>query len=171
MSGWRPGNSRLEIVVAGIALWLAACATVDSSRSKEIFYLHLPAPDGSLVDLSRFKGKVLMLDFFTTWSQASVVAIPGYSALYDRYHQEGLAVCAIALDEMGAKVVQPFVDGMRIPYPVLLADDRVKSGSSPLGDFSINPVLIIFDRSGKIRKVFVGLVPLRQIEKLVKELL
>jgi len=60
---------------------------------------------------------------------------------------------------------------MEIPYPVLLANERVKNGSSPLGKLTVTPLLLLFDKSGRLMKVLAGYVDPRALEKLVTQLL
>ncbi len=77
----------------------------------------------------------------------------------------------IALDDLGLNVVAPFAAGMDIPYPVLLADERIKNGSSPLGNLSVTPLLMLFEKSGRLTRVIAGFVDPRLIEKMILELL
>jgi peroxiredoxin len=148
------------------------CASLEpEQRRQQLFSMKLPAVDGKTVKLSDFRGQVLLVDLFTTWSQTSMLAIPGYSGLHRRYHQKGLSCLGIAMDELGSQVVLPYVEGMDIPYPVVYADDAIKRGQSPLGDVSITPILLVFDRSGILRKIFLGLVPVEQVEQIIVKLL
>jgi hypothetical protein len=52
-----------------------------------------------------------------------------------------------------------------------LASDSVRKGESPFGEINANPLLFVFDREGKLRKIFVGHVPLKDVEKVILELL
>jgi thiol-disulfide isomerase/thioredoxin len=131
----------------------------------------LPRAGGGRLDFSDFRGRVLLVDFFTTWNQASILAIPGLASLHRRYAARGLAVVGVALDELGEDVVLPYAVGMEIPYPVVLATDRIRNGKSPFGDLSALPSLFVFDSHGRLRKVLVGYVPLERIERLVVALL
>ena len=168
-------NNRFSGRWALILLLVAACLSCASlepeQRRLQLFSMKLPASDGKTVNLSDFRGQVLLVDLFTTWSQSSMLAITGYSGLYRRYHQQGLNCLGIALDELGSQVVQPYVEGMDIPYPVAYADDAIRQGDSPLGDVSITPILLIFDRTGILRKIFLGLVKIEQVEQIIKKLL
>jgi thiol-disulfide isomerase/thioredoxin len=170
MSGWSPKTKRRAVVM--VLLLLAACAGIrQQTRRPDPFSLALPRVGGGTVRLSLYRGQVLLVDFFTTWSQASLLAIPGYTALHEKYRGEGLSFVGIAMDELGEAVVAPFVTGLEIPYPVALANDNVRRGNSPFGEINANPLLVVFDRKGKLRKIFVGRVPMREVEKVILELL
>ncbi|MBW1810043.1 MAG: TlpA family protein disulfide reductase [Deltaproteobacteria bacterium] len=148
------------------------CAGLDPEQRREQFFsMRLPKAGGETVNLSEFRGQVLLVDIFNTWSQSSMLAITGYAGLYRRYHQQGLSCLGIALDKLGSRVVRPYVEGMDIPYPVALADEAIRQGRSPLGDVSITPMLLIFDRSGILKKIFLGFVPIEQVERIIEKLL
>lgn len=165
-------TSRCLALLTVCGLLASACVTVRANLSAdELWNIELPDGGGRLVSLSTCRGKLMLLDVFVTWSQASMAAIPGYEAMYLNYRSRGLCMIGIALDELGAKVVVPFNAGMKIPYPVLLADKSIKDGSSPLGKLPITPMLMLFDRSGKLRKVIAGFVDPRIVEKLILQLL
>jgi peroxiredoxin len=170
MSGWSQKGKRRAVVI--MLLLLAACTgSQQQTRRSDPFTLALPRVGGGTVRLSLYRGQVLLVDFFTTWSQASLLAIPGYIALHERYRERGLSFIGIAMDELGETVAAPFVTGLEIPYPVALATADVRKGNSPFGQINANPLLVVFDREGNLRKIFVGRVPMKDVEKTILELL
>jgi len=165
-------NNVRRAIVAICLLLLTSCITSGANLcAEDLQAVSLPDTSGRMLALSACRGKVMLLDIFVTWSLASEAAIPGYSALYLKYHSRGLCMIGIALDDLGSKVVVPFAAGMEIPYPVLLANERVKDGSSPLGKLTVTPLLLLFDKSGRLMKVLAGYVDPRALEKLVTQLL
>ena len=140
-------------------------------RSDSVYQVRLPLSSGRLVDFADAQGKVLMVDFFTTWSQASNLATKNYSILFAKYREQGLFVIGVALDELGQHVVEPFRVGMQISYPIALADRNIVSGESYFGRIDVLPTLLVFDRQGRLAKAFMGLVPFRVIEQVVQDLL
>jgi peroxiredoxin len=174
MSGWMLAirNKARLLALVPLLTGCYGCSTpAISANASGLFSMRLPLTSGSEVDMASFRGQVLMLDLFHTWSQASMLSIPGYAALYRKYHEKGLNCVGIAMDEIGMKIAQPFAEGLALPYPVAVADDWIRSGQSPLGEVSVTPVLMLFDREGSLRKVFVGHVALGQVEAVVQELL
>lgn len=158
-------------------LALAGCAgnrprSVGDQLSPQALYeLRLPRSGGGQIDLGQYRGRVLALDFFATWSQASLLAISGYRVLQGRYEAQGLSLVGVSLDELGDDLVAPFAAGMQIPYPVVLASPEIKRGQSLFGPIDAIPTLLIFDRQGRLAKVFVGLVPPELVERVLRELL
>ncbi len=58
------------------------------------------ALDGSEVDLSKLRGKVVLLEFWAVWSPASARALPDIIAAYDKYHAQGFEVIGISMDQV-----------------------------------------------------------------------
>ncbi len=143
----------------------------DSACDGSVYSLVLKDTDGKRVDFSRYRGKVLMLNLFTTWSQPSVISMPGYGALYRKYRDQGLRVVGIGMDKLGSKVLVPFVQGMQIDFPVLLASKKIIEGKSVFGNVSVIPTLLLFGRSGRLKWVFVGLIKEHRLEGIIRDLL
>lgn len=167
MSGLNRKLSCLAVVIL-----LAGCSGIQQeTRRPDPFSLSLPRVGGGTVRFSLYRGEVLLVDFFTTWSQASLIAIPAYINLHEKYRGRGLSFIGVAMDDLGETVVAPFVTGLEIPYPVAVATESVRRGNSPFGEINAYPLLAIFDRKGNLRKIFVGRVPMNEVEKVILELL
>jgi thiol-disulfide isomerase/thioredoxin len=113
-----------------------------------------PAPEFSLTDLngktvnlSQYKGKVIILDFWATWCPPCRSEIPHFIDLYNRYQDKGLVVIGIALDDEGAKVVKPFVDEYKINYPVILGNADVQKA---YGGIQGIPTTFIINKNGTL---------------------
>lgn len=162
-----------------LGLALASCSGAAIERSDlfsppapaALYAQKLPALDGGTIALADYRGRVLLLDFFATWAQPSVVAIRSYAVLQGKYADEGLAVVGVALDELGRQVVAGYATGMQIPYPVALATEAIRQGESAFGPLQAVPTLMVFDRRGRLVRVFVGLVPVERLERLLRQLL
>ncbi len=60
--------------------------------------LSIPDRNGSEIELSSLKGKVILVFFWASGNQASVEALLQLRPTYDRYHDHGFEVYAISLD-------------------------------------------------------------------------
>ena len=159
MSGWSQKVKRSAVVILLLlpaAMYAvpfgAACSGIwQETRRPDPFTLALPRVGGGTVRLSLYRGQVLLVDFFTTWSQASLLAIPSYIVLHEKYRERGVSFIGVAMDDLGEAVAEPFVTGLEIPYPVAVATESV--------------------RKGNLHKIIVGRVPMKDVEKVVLELL
>ena len=135
-----------------------------------------PAPDfkvatlsGQTVSLEKFRGQVVILDFFATWCQPCRESIPHLIELNRKYGRQGLQIVGVSADEDGDKAVRIFAEQHRINYPVVVA------GESLMADYGVRsvPVMFVIDKKGKVAEVFRGFTDVvgRSSEQLVKKLL
>ena len=74
--------------------------------------------------LAKNKGKVIMLNFFATWCPPCRVEIPELVSVRKKYAEKDVLIVSLSLDE-DAKVVPPFVEKMKMTYPVYMADREI----------------------------------------------
>ena len=125
--------------------------------------------DGQDVSLSRFKGKVILLDFWATWCGPCKVEIPNFIDFQDKYGQAGLQVVGVSIDDTPEKL-QPYVKDMKMNYLVLqgLGHDDVQNAYGPM--YAI-PVTVLISRDAKICATHMGLTGKEAIEQEIKALL
>jgi peroxiredoxin len=103
--------------------------------------------DGTKISSKEFEGKVVVVDFWATWCQTCVQELPAFTALQEKYGKEGLVVIGIALDELGAQSVKPFIRQHGVNFTVLAGDTSVQLAFGGLDGL---PTTFIFDRDGKL---------------------
>lgn len=139
------------------SLWLLAAPGVVPAHAVRI---HAPAPDFILKDLlgnrqslSAYRGKVVILNFWSVTCAPCVAEIPSLDALYREHGGEGLVVLGIALDP-AEKPVSDLVARLKVTYPNMLDSNReVYFDTYALFG---QPISIIVDRSGTVREKIVG---------------
>jgi thiol-disulfide isomerase/thioredoxin len=57
------------------------------------------AVDGNEVDLSKMKGKVVLIDFWATWCGPCMMELPNVLDAYKKYHDKGFEIIGISFDE------------------------------------------------------------------------
>ncbi|HZY86294.1 MAG TPA: TlpA disulfide reductase family protein, partial [Gemmataceae bacterium] len=88
--------------------------------------------DGRAVDLSKLRGKVVLVDFWATWCGPCVAELPNVRAVYDRYHAQGFEVVGISLDHSRDKLAE-YVKEKQVPWPQVFFDEEGKRGwANPL---------------------------------------
>lgn len=76
---------------------IAALETFDASFNKPM-NLVFTAMDGHLVDLTDLRGKVVLINFWSTTCPACIAAMPKLKNLYDKFRNEGFEIIGIADD-------------------------------------------------------------------------
>jgi peroxiredoxin len=123
--------------------------------------------NGAPITLSRYKGRVVLLDFWATWCTGCKVEIPWYMEFQKKYAKQGLASIGVAMDEEGWEKVRPYLQVHPINYPIVLG---VPDLEKPYQIESL-PVTLLIDRHGRIADAHVGMVVKDTWEKEIRQLL
>lgn len=126
----------------------------------------LPGLDGQQVRLSAFRGKVVLINFWTTWCTACIGEIPELIALQkrDNHHVKilGISLDSASNDDIHGSLpaaqlvrlkVARTVASRGINYTVLLDEKDVVGSRFNGGEL---PTTVIIDAQGRIRRRFVG---------------
>jgi peroxiredoxin len=153
---------------AGVAARARTAADVIAANARKV------APDfvltdekGATVELSQYKGRVVLLDFWATWCHGCKTEIPWYMEFENKYKDRGLAVIGVSLDSDGWKSVKPFVAEEKMNYPVVIGND----GLAGRYDVTNMPVTLLIDRNGKIAESHTGVVDKAAWEQEIQQLL
>ena len=138
-----------------LALAWPVCAGTDPPRalrlqapneSVEAPAFSLPDLTGKKIQLKDYRGKLVFLNFFATWCGPCREEMPGMERLFRAYRDKGLVVLAVNM-EQGAKTVRPFVQELKLSFPVLLDAE-----GSVTHDYGIRalPVSFLVGRDGNL---------------------
>ena len=109
--------------------------------------------DGTQLNWSAYRGKVVLVDFWATWCGPCRVEVPNLLRLYNAYHEKGFDVLGISLDKT-AKEAEEYIAQMEIPWATLFSEDKGQRGwQHPLAvHYGINgiPRAILVDRDGTV---------------------
>ena len=116
--------------------------------------------------LAKNKGKVIMLNFFATWCPPCRVEIPELVNVRKKYAEKDVLIISLSLDE-DAKVVPPFVEKMKMTYPVFMADRDIAKA------FKITqiPHNAFYSRDGQLILSEPGMADAEMVEMVFKKLL
>jgi len=109
--------------------------------------------DSGTLALSSLKGKMVLLDFTTTWCVWCDRQLPQVEDLFKNYKEKGFTVIAVDCREPKETVLQKYPGGKN-PYPVVL--DLDGSVSSNLFNVQGYPFYMLIDKNGKVAYVQSG---------------
>jgi thiol-disulfide isomerase/thioredoxin len=170
------GPSRVSVFTSVTRLLLCTCLALLAACPlfAATSLLHKPAPGFSRsdfqhrkVDLSSYKGKVVLLDFWATWCAPCLVEIPHFTAWQKQYGPRGLQIVGVSMDDDPAAALKVY-EKLKINYPVVMGDEKL--GQSYGGVLGL-PVAFLIDRRGVIQAQFQGEPDLNMVEKQIAKLL
>jgi len=112
----------------------------------------LPLHDGKTLDLSQYKGKVVLLNFWATWCPPCRDEEPSLRQLASTVDRSKFELVAVSVDD-DWPVIDNYFAGVAPPYTVVL--DRGAEVSQQYGTTKY-PESYLIDETGKLRMKFVG---------------
>ncbi len=110
---------------------------------------------GAAVRLSDRKGKLVLLDFWTSWCGPCMRALPETQKLYDKYKSKGLEVYGVNIEGDEAKAASTAMT-LGLGFPTLMAEPdssgRFNWNAKQVADYRVDaiPVTFLIDASGVI---------------------
>jgi len=108
---------------------------------------------GRVVNLSDYRGKVVLLNFWASWCFPCRREMPSMEELYQTFSQLDFEVLAVNLDKFGGEKVSRFVSNYGLTFPILL-DKGLKTALR----YQVRhiPTTYVIDKKGIIKEKIVG---------------
>lgn len=128
----------------------------------------LPQLDGQPLELSAFRGKIVVVNFFASWCAPCWGELPYFERASRDYADRGVAVVGIAVRSPGVEV-RDMIDKIGMSFPVALDD----TGSVATGVFGLRgmPGTFFLDRQGRLVDVVQGPIKEADLRRRVEALL
>ena len=103
---------------------------------------------GNYESLEDYRGQVVILNFWATWSAPCREEIPVFIELQQKFQSQGLQFVGIALQQ--AEEVRDFIEEYNVNYPSLIGGDEVIKIASQLGNnIGAIPYTVMINTEGK----------------------
>jgi len=111
--------------------------------------LKFTAVDGREVDVSKMRGKVVLIDFWATWCGPCVAELPNVLKAYKELHPKGFEIIGISLDSDKEKL-ESFVKEKGMDWPQFFDGKGWKNEIS--SNYGINsiPAMWLVDQKGMV---------------------
>ena len=108
-----------------------------------------------VVNLSDYKNKVVLLNFWASWCFPCREEMPSMQELYQIFKGRDFEILAVNLDKFGEEKVFSFVSNYGLTFPILL-DKELKTALS----YEVRniPTTYIIDKNGVIKEKIIGAI-------------
>jgi len=123
--------------------------------------------EGKPVDLTQYKGKVVLIDFWATWCQPCIMSMPELIETYKTNNKSGFEIIGISLDQ-DKDALNRYLSSQKLPWRTIFDGKAWYTPSARKYDVTGIPATFLLDRDGKI--AYVG-TPSKGFGPMVKRLL
>lgn len=121
-------------------------------QGKQNIQLKLNTFDDKLIDISKYKGRVILLNFWASWCRPCVKEIPSLVRLQQQFDQDDFKIITINIGESKEQIIE-FMKKVKMELPIMLDTD-----GQAIRDWGVYayPSNFVLDRKGVIRYAYRG---------------
>ncbi len=139
------GRMRSSLLVF-TGFFLAVCAFASTGAKQPAPRFNAKTLDGEKFDNQSIKGKVVLLEFWTTWCHYCAEEAPLVEKLSREFDDQGLTVLAVNVGE-SKKTVKKYLEQHPRTCRVVLTDD---TNLAAMYAATVYPIYVVIDRDGNI---------------------
>ena len=107
--------------------------------------------NGKLLNLSQYRGRVVVVDFWATWCKPCVAELPLLTTLYTKYKGKGLEIIGVSLDfDKKPKYLADFLRPRNALWPQIYKPDNGNAALAESYGLETAPLNVVVSRTGKI---------------------
>jgi thiol-disulfide isomerase/thioredoxin len=126
----------------------------------------LPDIKGVERQLSEFRGKWVVLNYWATWCPPCLKEIPELVEFHEQNHKKNAVVVGVDFEEIPLNELVEFTDSYFMSYPILIAKPMAKT---PAGVISGLPTTFLISPEGKLIARQSGPVTAEMIEDFINQ--
>jgi peroxiredoxin len=134
-----------------------------------LFSQKLPDAQGKLRELTQWRGKALIVNFWATWCEPCVQEMPELSDLQAEIASKNVQIIGIGVDT--AHNVAQFAEKHTIAYPLYVSGMNGADLSRQFGNQAGGlPFTILITPGGRVKKTYLGRLKLDELRKDLRSL-
>ena len=170
-----PMTRRLILAGAGVGAaalgasfaWRRLHPPVASAVALAFWARRFPGLDGTELDVARWRGQPLLVNFWATWCPPCVKELPEINQFYQEAKSKGWQVLGLAVDQ--PEPVKAFLRKTPLDFAIALAGPEglglVRELGNPAGGL---PFTVVFDETGEISWRRMGVSKLEDLRQLAR---
>jgi len=154
------------VVVAGLAWLLAGTASAMNVGDVVPDFVRADL-DGRDVQLSRHRGKLVVLNFWASWCPPCREEMPVFSGWQKDLQAAGLQVIGVSMDDDRSEV-ERFLAQYPVSYPIVMGDAKF---AGQFGGVLGLPLTYLIDAQGRVVARYQGEPDLAKMQAKIREML
>ncbi|HRR95494.1 MAG TPA: TlpA disulfide reductase family protein [Candidatus Ratteibacteria bacterium] len=152
-----------KILILFLGFLFISCIAEEQKKAP---VFSLKTVNNEIINLSDYKGKVVIVNFFATWCPPCKREIPDFVKFYNENKDKGIVVIGICV---GSKEqdIKKLIEEYKISYPVCISDGKVENA---YGGINAVPTTFIIDRNGFIFTKQIGMMEEEQLYNILKQI-
>jgi len=159
-------STKYFLKVTGRIIIFGAMFVTSSFVNAEKIDYALPDIDGVKRNITEFRGKWVVLNFWATWCPPCLKEIPELVEFHEEHHKKNAVVIGVAYESIEPSALREFVESYFMSYPILITPPTTKT---PFGVISGLPSTFLIDPTGELVATQTGPVTQKLIEDFIKE--
>lgn len=115
----------------------------------QVFELKGKTLDGRSLDLSAYRGKVVLVAFWATWCQPCLEEVPQLQELSQQYRAKGFEIVGVNLD-LSIDGLDKFVRDRKMTWPHIREEGGLDSPPAVELGILMPPAMFLLDKQGKV---------------------
>ncbi len=168
MTRGRPRTAALAAVIVAIAVAMSMCVGESDLVGEKAKDFTVVDVDGVPHNLTDYRGRVLVVDFFATWCGPCASQHAELEELWPKLNHSKVAFLQIDSDDSeSVELVTDYRDDRGVPWPV------APGGGAVADDYKVDaiPTIVVIDKKGVIQYYHVGVVRASDLKDVVQDLL
>ena len=156
-----------KLIVPFAILALLAFSVFNLTRNPQAPNVTFTTIEGKRISMADLKGKVVLVNFWSTDCGVCVKEMPSLVNTYNAYKGKGFEVIAVAMPDDPPAQVLNYATQKALPFPVM--HDGFSEITNKFGGVHLTPTAYIFDKQGKRLQFTVGALDFASLNQLLSK--